>query len=211
MNFNKMQVNITVCHSSISGIGNGLMYVTSMVAVQHYFDSKRSMATGLAVSGSGVGTLVFGFLVQFLIDSYGWRWTMVIEGVIMLLGIVCGALIRPLPTVTECEDLNDEKPIIKNKTYQNEVEQTDIKYQSETIEKPPGCCADCTTILKEIFDLSLFKDPMFCLFCFSLLMFTFGYHVPYTYTPDRAFELGVDRNSASFLVSIMGIANVASR
>ena len=47
------------------------MYVTSMVAVQHYFDKKRAMATGLAVSGSGVGTLVFGFLTQTLLDSFG--------------------------------------------------------------------------------------------------------------------------------------------
>ena len=34
------------------------MYVTSMVCVQHYFSNRRAMATGLAVSGSGVGIVV---------------------------------------------------------------------------------------------------------------------------------------------------------
>ena len=55
------------------------MYVTSMVTVQHYFESKRAMATGIAVSGSGVGTLVFGFLTQYLLDHFGWRNCLRIE------------------------------------------------------------------------------------------------------------------------------------
>ena len=61
------------------GIGNGLMYLTSMVTVQHYFDKRRALATGLAVSGSGMGMLVFGFLTQFLLDSLGWRNTVRVE------------------------------------------------------------------------------------------------------------------------------------
>ena len=208
----------------IAGVGNGLMYVTSMVAVQHYFDTRRAMATGLAVSGSGVGTLVFGVLVQVLIDNFGWRWAMVIEGCIMLLGIICGALFRPLPMIDGHDDLNDEKTTLRrdDKTYQNEVDQGGQKTISDEFETKTanGCCCssccsrfcnDCKSILIEIFDFSLFRKPLFVLFCFSVLMFTFGYHVPYTYTPDRAVELGVDRNSASFLVSIMGISNVASR
>lgn len=62
-----------------AGVGNGLMYVTSMVAVQHWFDKRRAMATGLAVSGSGVGTLTFGYLTQRLVDDMGWRNTVRIQ------------------------------------------------------------------------------------------------------------------------------------
>ena len=43
-----------MCSCTLVGVGNGLMYVTSMVTVQHYFSKRRAMATGLAVSGSGV-------------------------------------------------------------------------------------------------------------------------------------------------------------
>ena len=205
------------------------MYVTSMVAVQHYFDSKRSLATGLAVSGSGVGTFVFGFLLQMLINMYGWRWTMVIEGTMFLLGIVFCALIRPLSPIKECEsNRDDEKSAILRSRKQSSTSSSrvDLRTMSLTSEQSlegtqnPGCCESkcCNTrcedlkiILIEIFDFSLFRKPLFTLFCFSVLMFTFGYHVPYTYTPDRAFYIGVHRNSASFLVSIIGISNVASR
>jgi len=86
----------------VTGIGNGLMYVTSMVTVQHYFESKRAMATGIAVSGSGVGTLVFGFLTQYLLDQYGWRNCLRVESALMLLGCVCGAVFKPLLLWLSC-------------------------------------------------------------------------------------------------------------
>lgn len=178
------------------------MYVTSMVAVQHYFDRRRAMATGLAVSGSGVGTLTFGLLTRRLSDLVGWRWTLVIEGAIMLLGCICGAIFKPLPhpEVTEDTNLVQEDGAKENGLY-------------EVVAEEQGCCqraCKCGALL-EVVDLSLFKNPVMCIYCFSVLMFCFGYHVPYTYTPERARQLGVDSGSASFLVSIMGMANVGSR
>ena len=210
-----------------AGVGSGLMYVTSMVAVQHYFDSKRSLATGLAVSGSGVGTFTFGFVLQLFLNRFGWRWTMAFQGVLMLLGILCGAALRPLPDDLEEEDDkgNSDSGTYEgkedNKTYQSDTDQKSksVSYSRsvsvKVIDEPTCCrnrlCVDCRMILAETFDFTLFKNPLFVMFCFSILMFTFGYHVPYTYTPERAVVLGVDHNSASFLVSIMGIANVGSR
>ncbi|ELU17411.1 hypothetical protein CAPTEDRAFT_225743 [Capitella teleta] len=182
----------------MTGIGNGLMYVTSMVAVQHYFDKRRAMATGLAVSGSGVGTLTFGLLTRSLTDRLGWRWALVVEGGIMLLGVVCGAIFRPLPQNESNEDTKLEAEA--NKT-------DEVVDQSPFEQEEPGCCKrSCDCI-----DLSYLKNPVFIIYCFSILMFCFGYHVPYTYTPERARQLGIDSKSSSFLVSVMGMANVGSR
>ena len=77
----------------------------------------------------------------------------------------------------------------------------------------PGCCRNlkCFSMFREIFDLSLFCNPVFTLFSFSTMMFGFGYHVPYTFTPERAILLGMSQKRASFLVSIMGMANIAFR
>ena len=192
----------------VSGIGNGLMYVTSMVAVQHWFDRKRAMATGLAVSGSGVGTLVFGFLTQYLLDSFDWQWTLRIEALIMLLGVVCGILFRPLPQNGDISD--DSMHLTDSQKPEHEIK-NGRRWHEDQEEENTGCCGDCGSILKETFDFSLFKNPVFTLYCFVIVMFCFGYHVPYTYTPERAQQLGVDAQSASFLVSIMGISNVCAR
>lgn len=47
------------------GIGFGLVYLPSLVIVSHYFDSKRAMATGIAVCGSGIGTIIFAWVSIF--------------------------------------------------------------------------------------------------------------------------------------------------
>ena len=169
------------------------------------------MATGLAVSGSGVGTLVFGFLTQFLLDSFDWQWTLRIEALIMLLGVICGILFRPLPGAADISD--DSMHLTDSQKQEHDIRNGSRwhAHAQEEEEEEPGCCGDCGSLLRETFDFSLFLKPVFSLYCFVIVMFCFGYHVPYTYTPERAIELGVNPQSASFLVSIMGISNVCAR
>lgn len=38
-----------------------------------YFERRRSLATGLALAGSGVGTFVFAPLCVALINAMGWK------------------------------------------------------------------------------------------------------------------------------------------
>jgi cyanate permease len=130
-----------------------------------------------------------------LADSLGWRWALVVEAGIMLLGVVCGLIYRPIPPPENGEEV---------KTASNEAK--------EEVDARCCCCCGCrSSCCSEIIDVSFFKRPEFCIICFSILMFCFGYHVPYAYTPERARQYGVDASSASFLVSIMGMANVGSR
>jgi MFS family permease len=55
------------------GLGVGCAYVPAVGAVQRWFVRRRGFASGLAVSGIGVGTLVMPPLASFLIESLGWR------------------------------------------------------------------------------------------------------------------------------------------
>uniref|UniRef100_A0A1I7T1L6 MFS domain-containing protein n=1 Tax=Caenorhabditis tropicalis TaxID=1561998 RepID=A0A1I7T1L6_9PELO len=43
----------------LGGIGFGCMYLPSIVVLSTYFAKKRSVATGIAVCGSGIGTVIF--------------------------------------------------------------------------------------------------------------------------------------------------------
>ena len=53
------------------GLGVGCAYVPAIGAVQRWFVRRRGFASGLAVSGIGVGTLVMPPLATLLIDSPG--------------------------------------------------------------------------------------------------------------------------------------------
>lgn len=80
----------------VAGFGLSIGYVNSLVVVAYYFEKKRSMATGLAVCGSGIGTFVFAPFLEFLIEEYGWRGSFIILSAVTLNLVVCGALMRPL-------------------------------------------------------------------------------------------------------------------
>ena len=53
------------------GLGVGCAYVPAIGAVQRWFVRRRGLASGLAVSGIGIGTLVMPPLASFLIAMLG--------------------------------------------------------------------------------------------------------------------------------------------
>ena len=87
---------LIVSFGVVTGFGMSMGYVTSLVMVSFYFEDRRSLATGLSVCGSGIGTFVFAPMTEMLIDAYGWRGTMIIWSGITLNLVVCGLLLRPL-------------------------------------------------------------------------------------------------------------------
>ncbi|KAH9513081.1 hypothetical protein Btru_035793 [Bulinus truncatus] len=82
--------------SVIVGTGFSFCYISSVVIVSFYFERRRSLATGLAVCGTGVGTITFAPLMDYLISEYGMRGLFLIMAGISLNLVVCGMLFRPL-------------------------------------------------------------------------------------------------------------------
>lgn len=78
----------------IAGIGLGVEYVTAVVSIAFWFDKKRTFATGIGASGTGLGTFIFAPLTQYLIKSYGWRGATLLLAGALLNFAVCGALMR---------------------------------------------------------------------------------------------------------------------
>jgi MFS family permease len=64
---------LLVTYGLIAGVGFGMLYLPAIVCVSYYFESKRARATGIAVSGSGVGAIVFAPLITSLNEVADWR------------------------------------------------------------------------------------------------------------------------------------------
>jgi MFS family permease len=64
------------------GLGIGCSYVPALGAVQRWFVRRRGIASGLAVSGIGAGTLVMPPLAAWLIEAVGWRSAYLVLGVL---------------------------------------------------------------------------------------------------------------------------------
>ena len=63
------------------GVGIGFSYVPAIGAVQPWFTTHRGFASGLAVSGIGLGTLLGPVIATVLIGELGWRLSFVTMGV----------------------------------------------------------------------------------------------------------------------------------
>ena len=80
----------------VGGLGAGMISLPANIAIGYYFESKRALATGISMCGSGVGQFVFAPLITFLLNVYGWKIAIFIIGGLCLVCIFFGALIRPL-------------------------------------------------------------------------------------------------------------------
>jgi len=82
------------------GLGSGATWSVPNATVQRWFYGKKEagLALGIVTSGVGAGALVFAPLINFLIQSYGWRTTFLTLGILFGLVVVMATLVlSPVP------------------------------------------------------------------------------------------------------------------
>ncbi|KAG8331362.1 transmembrane transport, variant 2 [Homalodisca vitripennis] len=100
-----------------TGFGFGLIYLPAIVSVTCYFEKYRSLATGIAVCGSGLGTFVFAPLTQWLIETLGWQKALIVMGCLVLKCVIYGVLFRPLEMpASRAMSMEEIKPLKENNT-----------------------------------------------------------------------------------------------
>lgn len=91
-------IQVYAAYSIGIGLGVGSAYVPALGAVQRWFVSRRGFASGLAVSGIGVGTLVLPPFATWLISHIGWRSAYTTLGIIaVVLGVLAALLMEDDP------------------------------------------------------------------------------------------------------------------
>ncbi|KAI1472936.1 MFS general substrate transporter [Daldinia caldariorum] len=88
---------IILSYGIATGLGSGALYVPSQAAVQTYFSpEKASLPTGISMTGSSVGGIIYPILFRQLENSIGFSWTCrtfaLINGVFLLTSCL---LIKP--------------------------------------------------------------------------------------------------------------------
>ena len=165
------------------GLGVGCAYVPAIGAVQRWFVRRRGFASGLAVSGIGVGTLVMPPLASFLIESLGWR------GAYLVLGALAAAVGGGLALLIE----ND--PRDRGLGPDGDPPQSGSQpAQSEG--------ASVSEAIRSRRFISLYAA---CLIC------SFGVFVPFVHLVPYAQDHGVAPSSAVLLLGVIGVGSTAGR
>ena len=97
-----------VFYGVVMGSGITCIGIVSYSAIlSHWFEKRRGLASGIAVSGMGLGTFVLVPVSQRFISMWGWRMTFILLGclVVLILLPLNGLLLRHKPTeVDQCVD-----------------------------------------------------------------------------------------------------------
>lgn len=111
--------------------------------------------------------------------------------------------------------LGESKPSCDAESHQSSHHEHGQSKPQEISSPPDVCCINISVKVYKSFmkmmNLGLLKDPIFVLFTVSDFATSLGYYVPYFIICDQATELGIAKEEASHLLSIIGILNTLSR
>ncbi len=165
------------------GLGIGCSYVPAVGAVQRWFLRRRGFASGIAVSGIGVGTLVVPPLASLMIEHLGWRETWLIFGLFSLVAGVGLALL--------IEDDPSGRGLAPD---------GDLLRSGERPVPAPGMALG-----KAITSRRFIGFYAACFIC------SFGLFVPFVHLVPYALEQGVGQTAAVLLVGAIGVGSTAGR
>jgi MFS family permease len=165
------------------GLGVGCAYVPAIGAVQRWFVRRRGFASGLAVSGIGVGTLVMPPLASLFIETLGWR------GAYLALGVLAAVLGGGLALLIE----NDPRG-------RGLGPDGDPPQSGAQAARPQG--ASVSDAIRSRRFIRLYAA---CLIC------SFGVFVPFVHLVPYAGDHGVAPSSAVLLLGVIGIGSTAGR
>lgn len=167
------------------GLGVGCSYVPVVGAVQRWFVKRRGLASGLAVSGIGVGTLVMPPLASVLIelmDGVPHTWSLVLGALAAVVGAGMALLIENDP---RDRGLGPDGYPLQAGTHAT---------------RPAGA-----TVKEAVRTRQFIGLYAACLFC------SFGAFIPFVHLVPYALDHGIALSSAVLLVGMIGVGSTAGR
>jgi MFS transporter, OFA family, oxalate/formate antiporter len=165
------------------GLGVGASYVPVLGAVQRWFVRRRGFASGLAVSGIGVGTLAMPPLASFLIEAQGWRNAYLILG-LLAAGIGGGSAL-----------LIENDPQDRGLGPDGDPPRSDEK----------SAKLEGLSVREAITSRRFAALYAACLIC------AFGVFVPFVHIVPYALDHGVAQSVAVLLLGVIGAGSTAGR
>lgn len=164
------------------GVGVGCAYVPAIGAVQRWFIRRRGFASGLAVSGIGVGTLTMPPLATLLIELLGWR------GAYVTLGLLAAAIGGVLALLIE-----------------NDPGARGLGPDGDPLLATTPSTADGASVAEAVRSRNFIALYAACLIC------AFGVFVPFVHLVPYASDHGIAPTTAALLLGVIGIGSTAGR
>ncbi|KAF9306626.1 hypothetical protein BGZ74_004788 [Mortierella antarctica] len=170
------------------GLGASLTYFASLTLPSQWFRRNRGLATGVTISGGGIGGLWLSPLVSKMLENKGFQWTMVCCAIAHLVLVTPAVLLFK----SRMETGRERAKRIAQFGYR--------KGESKEGEKK-----------RKFVDFTIMKDVRFCLLFVAGIFVVSGYFTPFYYINSFAIQHGVDASSAALMVGLMNGASAIGR
>jgi MFS transporter, OFA family, oxalate/formate antiporter len=172
------------CYGVIVGIGSGAILVPLLGVIQRWFYRHRGRASGLATTGTGIGTLIFPIIAGAVAETFGWRWLYAgFAAVCISVGALAVSVLIADPSKRGLNPDGEFDPAAQ-----------------------PGAEATSGMSLREAFRDPQFYRLYFCSFGAAVMSFMALVHLP-----QQVAEASGERMYAASIVSVIGLASLASR
>ncbi|XP_047433822.1 monocarboxylate transporter 2 [Mugil cephalus] len=205
-------IHLYLCVGVIGGFGLAFNLQPALTIIGTYFQVKRPLANGLAMTGSPVILCTLAPLNQFLFDSFGWRGSFLILGSIVLNCCVAGALMRPVNKRVQHKP-NNELPKC-NGAPEEEAAVADVNTSTEsaTVQEEENLNeSKGRSFVHKFIDVSLFKHRGFLIYLAGNVILFFGFFAPVVFLALYAKQQGIDEYSAALLLSIFALVDMFIR
>jgi len=128
----------------------------SLLSVRKHFKKKVALALGISGSGGSLGTMIFGPVLQALVDSLGWRNAL---RVIAIFFVAISLLMFFFETKIESR--------LEVKSSKEEIEFLDVAEEKKSERN-----------LKDLTDCSIWKSPKYTVGTIAVWLTFFGLYVP---------------------------------
>ncbi|XP_046368549.2 monocarboxylate transporter 12-like isoform X1 [Haliotis rufescens] len=199
------------CYGILSGLGYGIIYTPSVIAVGHYFQKKRVLANGIALSSVGVGMLSGPHLIGWLIDQFGWRTAMSTLGCITAQMVVTGSLIFP----HERTKRHKETMFCCHWNKYQETENEDINSEPREVSGKVKCVhcrrENVKISCKHISAFTVLKDKILLIIALNYFMEMMGYSIQIVHLPSYVRSVGVPPTKVPSLFTAYGLTLTVAR
>lgn len=167
------------------GLGVGCAYVPVIGAVQRWFLRRRGLASGLAVSGIGVGTLLVPPLAAELIGLWGWRAAyLALAALVAVAGCAAALWVENSPQDHGLQPDGEAAPPIV----------------AMTPSTPTGVPVRAAI-----------RSKAFALLYLASMAGAFGVFVPFVHLVPYALDRGIASGQAVLLLGMVGVGSTAGR
>jgi len=187
-------VQFYLLYGVITGAGVTCISIVSYSAILgHWFEKKRGLASGIAVSGMGLGVFLFVPLSQYFIALWGWRSAFVILGVLVLIVLLPLniALLRHKPQ--ELGLLPDGFDPVQSSSGKNGNKER------------KGCAENDWTIQRALRERSFWA---FIVFPFLVVI---GIYIILVHHVKFLVDIGIDKMTAALIFGFMGVISSCFR